>query len=745
MRKFLFTSVFLFCAGSAFAQGEAVGRNPSTKILRDYQTVGLAHTRLDLTGLTGGATKLDGVVTAAGALKANTVFQLIISSELVTYRLRAGTDAESSPSIIRPDDYNASTNAFVWEKVSAAAPDLSGYVPTSRTINGHALSANITLAKSDIGLGSVDNTADSAKPISTLTQAALDLKSNAENAALTGVPTAPTAAADTSTTQIATTAFSKAEADAAQSAAATDATTKANAAQAAAVQRSNHTGTAETGVNSITSATGTPLTLKAFDAASSPTGFVRIGVNTETADANYKGIVFGPSDVFQHAYQLATNESVQNKVFKFGYRPADAPASGDIRAYMQIESGYKALPAYDTEYMLQWWGPDGAYGRRPFFITTSWGSGYASSDPIGYTRFAINANEFTVGDSGSGGGQPYGMRVSFTTDGDATQLFRASAANKSARLVVSNDNTADWLALVAGTGGAYVQGSNEMSLDVVGNGSNRDFYIRRSANGGSSYTKAFQITNNGRFLWNNPTDDGANTHQFQGNTKVTGDLSITTDILVNSGSGTSAIGIGDMGTAATGIWLFNSTPSTANFGLGGSANETVLNAPSTKTLYLRIGNDSAQGVTFTTTAATFNKTTEAAPGGTGAVLFAGGVHVAKRIVTPSTITAGTLVAAKTSAYPVVATEPRTLFTNEGASAGVTFTLPTAVANLSYTFVVQDADGVTITAASGDTIRFAGTVTAAAGSIASTTIGSTITLVAINATEWIAISVVGTWA
>ena len=55
---------------------------------------------------------------------------------------------------------------------------------------------------------------------------------------MTGVPTAPTAAADTSTTQIATTAFAKAEADAAQAAAeataSSDATSKANAAQSAA-------------------------------------------------------------------------------------------------------------------------------------------------------------------------------------------------------------------------------------------------------------------------------------------------------------------------------------------------------------------------------------------------------------------------------------------------------------------------------------------------------------------------------
>jgi len=49
-------------------------------------------------------------------------------------------------------------------------------VPTTRTVNGLALSANITLAKGDIGLGNVDNTSDVNKPISTATQAALDLK-----------------------------------------------------------------------------------------------------------------------------------------------------------------------------------------------------------------------------------------------------------------------------------------------------------------------------------------------------------------------------------------------------------------------------------------------------------------------------------------------------------------------------------------------------------------------------------------
>lgn len=65
----------------------------------------------------------------------------------------------------------------------------------------------VTLDKADVGLSNVDNTADANKPVSTAQQAALDLKANLASPALTGTPTAPTAAAETNTTQIATTAF----------------------------------------------------------------------------------------------------------------------------------------------------------------------------------------------------------------------------------------------------------------------------------------------------------------------------------------------------------------------------------------------------------------------------------------------------------------------------------------------------------------------------------------------------------
>ena len=81
-----------------------------------------------------------------------------------------------------------------------------------------------------VGLGSVDNTSDTAKPVSTAQQTAIDLKANLASPtftgtvtipagasisgfaplaspALTGTPTAPLAAAATNTTQVATTSF----------------------------------------------------------------------------------------------------------------------------------------------------------------------------------------------------------------------------------------------------------------------------------------------------------------------------------------------------------------------------------------------------------------------------------------------------------------------------------------------------------------------------------------------------------
>ena len=72
---------------------------------------------------------------------------------------------------------------------------------TSLTNNPHSIT------KAQVGLGSADNTADADKPISTLTQAALDLKAPRASPSFTGTPVAPTPSLLDNDTSIATTAF----------------------------------------------------------------------------------------------------------------------------------------------------------------------------------------------------------------------------------------------------------------------------------------------------------------------------------------------------------------------------------------------------------------------------------------------------------------------------------------------------------------------------------------------------------
>lgn len=100
------------------------------------------------------------------------------------------------------------------------------------------------------------------------------------------------------------------------------------------------------------------------------------------------------------------------------------------------------------------------------------------------------------------------------------------------------------------------------------------------------------------------------------------------------------------------------------------------------------------------------------------------------------------VEAVTTTKTPTSAESGELYTNEGDANGAIITLPTAVAGLTYTFYVQAAQILQIVAAAGDTIRVGTTVSAAAGNIASNTVGSAITLTAINATEWVATEAAG---
>lgn len=104
-----------------------------------------------------------------------------------------------------------------------------------------------------------------------------------------------------------------------------------------------------------------------------------------------------------------------------------------------------------------------------------------------------------------------------------------------------------------------------------------------------------------------------------------------------------------------------------------------------------------------------------------------------------------VTAKATTPITVAVNDAGRVFTNEGASAQIVFNLPTAAtSNGPFTFYVQDTDGIQVVASTGDTIRVGTGVSSAGGTATNSTAGSFITLIAINATEWISFSSFGTW-
>jgi len=72
----------------------------------------------------------------------------------------------------------------------------------TQTLTNKTITTPAGLVKSDVGLGSVDNTADTAKPVSTAQQTALDLKANLAGPTFTGTLTVPTLSVTTTATGI---------------------------------------------------------------------------------------------------------------------------------------------------------------------------------------------------------------------------------------------------------------------------------------------------------------------------------------------------------------------------------------------------------------------------------------------------------------------------------------------------------------------------------------------------------------
>lgn len=93
-------------------------------------------------------------------------------------------------------------------------------------------------------------------------------------------------------------------------------------------------------------------------------------------------------------------------------------------------------------------------------------------------------------------------------------------------------------------------------------------------------------------------------------------------------------------------------------------------------------------------------------------------------------------------------DAKTIYNNDGAAALTVFTLPSAALTEpgDFSFIrMSGTYNVRVTAASGDVIRIPGSSSTAGGTVTSGARGDTITLRAIDSTNWVATSIGGTWA
>lgn len=160
------------------ATSEAGSYSKDNLLFNDKIVIHLGNVRQHLKGIDFGTVYLTTDSTDSAILRGD---GRQIDPLRVDVKYPAATDEVKGVGIIATV-YGQSTTSFIAAKLLAdLVSDLTGYVPTSRTINGHPLTSDVTISPADVNLDHVDNTTDLAKPISLQQQAELNRYADANH------------------------------------------------------------------------------------------------------------------------------------------------------------------------------------------------------------------------------------------------------------------------------------------------------------------------------------------------------------------------------------------------------------------------------------------------------------------------------------------------------------------------------------------------------------------------------------
>jgi hypothetical protein len=307
------------------------------------------------------------------------------------------------------------------------------------------LKSTLALAKADVGLGSVDNTSDAGKPVSTAQQTALNLKADLASPTFTGTPAAPTAGAGTSTTQLATTAF---------------VTTADNLKAPLASPTFTGTPSLPTGTTGVTQSAGNSTT------ALATTAFVTTADNLKAnlASPTFTGTPAAPTAAQgTNTTQLATTAYVQTEAGLLVPKSlVDAKgdllvgSAADTVARLAVGSDGQVLTADAASTNGVKWAAAGGGSGTDFKVGHSpWSGKWSRGNygPVG-SNLTLVLNRLYAA--------PYRLNASGTADRIGVDVATAAAAGGVARLVIYQpDGT-------GGMPGTVVLDAGTVAIDTTG-------------------------------------------------------------------------------------------------------------------------------------------------------------------------------------------------------------------------------------------------------------------------------------
>lgn len=334
-----------------------------------------------------------------------------------------------------------------------------------------------------------------------------------------------------------------------------------------------------------------------------------------------------------------------------------------------------------------------------------------------------------------------------TIGGAANQQIDIGNGAAVKTVALGSSNTTSTTTLLSGSGGVNINASNNQPTNI-NSGTSTGTLTLGNATGPAVVTGVGTITLN---------NDAAAMTTGIGTGTTTGTVTIggtgAQTISVGNGAAAKTVNLGSSNTTSTttilsgsgGILLNKDNNQPTEIGTGTSTGAISIGSGATaQTVAIANG----AGAKTTTLGSTNTTSTTTINAGSGKINLVGELSTGDAITGDGTAALTgflrTVVNDADGEATLLVSESGSVQTNAGAGGAAAWVLPAAAPGLEFTFVVMAAQELRVTPAAGDAINIAGSQGDAAEYWTANAVGASLTLIAVDDTNWVAKCYTGTW-